>query len=103
MSHISFSELKIWNECPWKHKSVYIDKIKGFEGNVYTAFGSAIHSVCENKLLNENLDERINRVIHESDLLEACGVPGIGCRVKKYIMNKANSVARSFGLKSEND
>ena len=49
--------------------------------------------------VNENLDERINRVIHESDLLEACGVPGIGCRVKKWISNKANSVARSFGLK----
>jgi len=58
MSHISFSELKIWNECSWKHKNVYFDKIKGFEGNVHTAFGSAIHSVCENKLLNENLNER---------------------------------------------
>jgi ATP-dependent exoDNAse (exonuclease V) beta subunit len=58
MSHVSFSELKIWNECPWKHKSVYIDKIKGFEGNEHTAFGSAVHSVCENKILNESLNEK---------------------------------------------
>ena len=45
--HISFSELKMWAECPFKHKLTYIDKIKGFTGNVFTAFGTAIHSVCE--------------------------------------------------------
>mgnify|MGYP003111002710 CR=1 FL=1 len=58
MSHISYSAFKIWNECPHKHKLSYIDRIKGFEGNEYTAFGSAIHSVCENALINENLDEK---------------------------------------------
>jgi hypothetical protein len=45
--HISFSELKTWAECPHKHRLVYIDKIKGFTGNAFTAFGTAIHSVCE--------------------------------------------------------
>lgn len=58
MSHISYSAFKIWNECPHKHKLTYIDRIQGFEGNEYTAFGSAIHSVCENALINENLDEK---------------------------------------------
>jgi len=58
LSHISYSAFKIWNECPHKHKLSYIDRIKGFEGNEYTAFGSAIHSVCENALINENLDEK---------------------------------------------
>ena len=48
MPHISFSELKLWDECPWKHKLVYLDGIKAFEGNEHTAFGSAIHSTCEN-------------------------------------------------------
>ena len=47
MSHVSFSELKIWKECPWKHKLVYLDKLKGFEGNEHTAFGTAIHSTYE--------------------------------------------------------
>jgi len=53
MSHISYSELKIWAECPFKHKLMYIDKIKGFIGNEYTAFGGAIHSLCENALLGK--------------------------------------------------
>ena len=46
--HISFSELKIWAECPYKHKLKYIDGVEGFTGNIFTAFGTAIHSVCEN-------------------------------------------------------
>ena len=56
MSHVSYSEIKIWNECPFKHKLQYIDKISGFKGNLHTAFGTAIHSVCEHGLLNEDLD-----------------------------------------------
>ena len=45
--HISFSELKTWAECPFKHKLKYIDGISGFTGNAFTAFGTAIHDVCE--------------------------------------------------------
>jgi len=54
--HISYSELKDWKFCPFYHKLTRIDKIEGFTGNVYTAFGTAIHSVCEKKLLNEEGD-----------------------------------------------
>lgn len=50
--HISFSEIKIWNECPHKHKLLYIDNLKLFKGNEYTAFGKAIHAVSENFLVD---------------------------------------------------
>ena len=48
-SHISFSELKKWQECAHKHKLVYIDEIKKFVGNEHTAFGkiSFQHSVSK--------------------------------------------------------
>ena len=55
MAHISFSELKDWVHCAFYHKLTRIDKIDGFTGNEYTAFGSAIHSVCEKKLLQEEV------------------------------------------------
>ncbi len=57
MSHISYSEFKIWAECPYKHKLKYIDKVDEFKGNHYTAFGTAIHSVCEHKVLKEQINE----------------------------------------------
>jgi hypothetical protein len=53
MSHISFSELKIWNDCAYKHKLQYIDKVRVFTSTEYTAFGTAIHETCEKSLLNE--------------------------------------------------
>ncbi len=56
MSHISYSELKDWNFCSFYHKLTRVDKIDGFKGNEYTAFGSAMHSVCEKKLLKEEVD-----------------------------------------------
>jgi len=56
MAHVSFSELKLWKECPWKHKLVYLDNLKGFKGNEHTAFGTAIHSTYEKALLNEQID-----------------------------------------------
>jgi len=57
MSHISYSELKDWNFCPFYHKLTRVDKIDGFKGNAYTAFGTAVHSVCEKKLLKEEIDD----------------------------------------------
>ena len=47
MAHISFSELAKWDFCPYARKLIYEDKVKKFKGNIYTGFGSAIHSVCE--------------------------------------------------------
>tara|TARA_R100001163_G_scaffold65664_2_gene63835 strand:+ start:1770 stop:2540 length:771 start_codon:yes stop_codon:yes gene_type:complete len=54
--HISYSELKDWKFCPFYHKLTRVDKIDGFKGNEYTAFGTAMHSVCEKKLLREEVD-----------------------------------------------
>ncbi len=57
MSHISYSELKDWKFCAFYHKLTRVDKIDGFTGNEYTAFGTAMHSVCEKKLLQEEVDK----------------------------------------------
>jgi len=56
MPHISFSELKNWQRCSYYHKLVHIDKLKGFEGNVHTAFGTAVHDACEQIVLKESAD-----------------------------------------------
>jgi len=56
MSHISYSELKDWKFCPFYHKLTRVDKIDGFKGNEYTAFGSAMHTICEKKLLKEEIE-----------------------------------------------
>ena len=57
MPHISYSELKDWKFCAFYHKLTRVDKIDGFKGNEYTAFGPPMHSECEKKLLKEELTE----------------------------------------------
>ena len=57
MPHISFSALKDWNFCAWYHKLTRIDKVTDFVGNEFTAFGNAMHEVCEKKLLKEDIDD----------------------------------------------
>jgi ATP-dependent exoDNAse (exonuclease V) beta subunit len=58
MSNVSYSALKIWNDCPNKYKLTYIDKIEGFKGNEHTAFGTALHEACEKKLLDNSVNEQ---------------------------------------------
>jgi hypothetical protein len=50
--HISFSEIKIWKECPYRHKLTYIDKIDTFKPSPFLDFGTAVHEGAES-FLNE--------------------------------------------------
>jgi hypothetical protein len=76
--HISFSELKIWTECAYKHKLAYLDEVQKFKGNEYTAFGTAVHDTCEKSLISEeaiNQAEYFNsRFVEELKLLREDGV-----------------------------
>ena len=56
MPHISYSALKNWDFCPFYHKLTYIDKVKIFQGNVHTAFGTSAHAGCEKLVLDESID-----------------------------------------------
>jgi len=57
VAHISYSEMKDWAFCAFYHKLTRIDKVKGFKGNAFTAFGTAVHSICERKLLKKRATE----------------------------------------------
>ncbi|MDA7494531.1 PD-(D/E)XK nuclease family protein [bacterium] len=71
--HISYSELKLWAECSWKHNLVYKKKIKKFVGNEYTAFGRALHLLCENtieeKIQEEDYDDFFE-IAFEKELMD---------------------------------
>lgn len=71
--HISFSALKLWNECPFKYKLTYVDNLAKFTGNEYTAFGTALHEACEKKLLNISEDEV--KIFSESFEKELAAIP----------------------------
>ena len=45
--YVSFSELKKWSQCPYARDLAYNKGIRLFNGNSYTAFGTAIHETIE--------------------------------------------------------
>jgi len=55
--HISFSEVKTWKECSYKHKLTYVDKIDLFEPSPYLDFGTAVHEGCETLLENRTVNK----------------------------------------------
>jgi len=65
--HVSFSEIKAWKECPYRHKLIHIDKIETFEESPYLHFGTAVHEGCESLIETKQVDrDRILRVMKES-------------------------------------
>ena len=76
MPHVSFSALKNWDFCPFYHKLTYIDRIKLFQGNVYTAFGTALHETCEKLTLNESSNyEKIFKQSFKDELDKLKDIP----------------------------
>jgi len=73
--HVSFSELKNWKKCPYYHKLIHLDKLKGFEGNEHTAFGSAIHEVCEETIFNTEDPEVLESKFQEFFTKEVNSLP----------------------------
>ena len=66
MRHISFSELKNWSKCPFYHKLVNIEKLKGFKGSEHTAFGTAVHEVYEKRVLGQIKEGEEERIFEQS-------------------------------------
>lgn len=76
--HISYSEWKNWVICPYYHKLTYIDKVKQFEGNIYTAFGKALHTLCEETLTKTEQyrsQEKITTLLKEEFVKELKALP----------------------------
>tara|TARA_A100001011_G_C14154037_1_gene775276 strand:- start:242 stop:1015 length:774 start_codon:yes stop_codon:yes gene_type:complete len=66
MRHISFSEMKTWTECPYKHKLNYINRVRKFVGNEFTAFGKAVHNLCENAMLGTIVESEFEDFFDEN-------------------------------------
>lgn len=59
--HISFSEIKTWSECSFRHYLAYVKKVDMFVPNVHVSFGTAVHNTIENFLKTKQMDSNIAR------------------------------------------
>tara|TARA_E500000331_G_scaffold207310_1_gene198852 strand:- start:2061 stop:2873 length:813 start_codon:yes stop_codon:yes gene_type:complete len=52
---VSYSEIRQWKECTWRHKLLYIDKISTYEESPHLHYGTIIHDACEHFLKTKEL------------------------------------------------
>jgi len=57
--HVSFSEVKGWAECSYRHKLQHIDHIDADLPSVHMDFGTAMHAACEHYLRTRKMVKRI--------------------------------------------
>lgn len=57
--HVSFSEVKLWKECSYRHSLVHIKKIDLSKPSPVLDFGTAVHAACEKYLLTRVMDVRV--------------------------------------------
>ena len=54
--HVSYSEIRNWKECPYRHKLIYIDKLAVDEPSPYLSYGTALHNAIESFLNTKKMD-----------------------------------------------
>jgi hypothetical protein len=54
--HVSFSEVKMWKECPWRHKLVHIEKLSIQEESPHLHYGTIVHDAVENFLNTKEMN-----------------------------------------------
>jgi hypothetical protein len=57
--HVSFSEVKDWHDCSWRHRLKYVQKVGMDLPGVNLDFGTSVHAACEDflrtKVMKKNL------------------------------------------------
>jgi hypothetical protein len=57
--HVSYSEVKSWAECSYRHQLQHVKKIDLFKPSIHLDFGTAIHAACESFLKTRVMDSSI--------------------------------------------
>jgi len=57
--HVSFSEVKLWKECSYRHNLVHVKKLDFSKPSPVLEFGTAVHSACEDYLLTKVMKAEI--------------------------------------------
>jgi hypothetical protein len=57
--HVSFSEVKLWKECSYRHHLFHVKKIDFSKPSPVLEFGTAVHASCEDYLLTREMKAEI--------------------------------------------
>jgi len=74
--HVSYSEVKNWRECSWRHRLIYVKKVDVFKPSPFLDFGTAVHAACESFLETRQMDTNITMDVLDEAWRKNSGAPG---------------------------
>lgn len=74
--HVSFSEVREWNECSYRHFLRHVKKIDLSRPSIHLDFGTAIHAACEDYLKTRMMNPDITIKMLNEAWEKNVGVPG---------------------------
>lgn len=92
--HVSFSEVKLWKECSYRHHLIHVKKLDFFKPSPILVFGTAVHAACEDYLLTRVMKTEICI----NALEEAWAQNSENQEVKKDFTQKSLDTAKSEAL-----
>jgi hypothetical protein len=90
--HISFSEVKLWKECSYRHHLIHIKKLDLFKPSPVLEFGTAIHAAVENYLLTRGMDVSVARTLLEKAWNKHAGLPDFNQKTLDKAISEASTI-----------
>jgi hypothetical protein len=90
--HVSFSEVKLWKECSYRHHLVHVKKIDFSKPSPALEFGTAVHAAVENYLLTRNLDVSIAKTFLEKAWNKHTGLPDFNEKALEKAISEAMAI-----------
>ena len=65
--HVSYSEIRCWKECGWRHKLLHIEKLDDDQISPYLDYGTIVHAACEDYLTTKTYDlDKVEQSLREA-------------------------------------
>jgi ATP-dependent exoDNAse (exonuclease V) beta subunit len=90
--HISFSEMRDWVECSYRHKQKHVNKINLSRPGQALDFGTAIHASCESFLRTRTMDSSIAHEHLKKAWLTHKGNPGFEPEMLQICIDEATAI-----------
>jgi hypothetical protein len=90
--HVSWSEIKVWIECSYRHKLIYVDGLDNSKPSPILYFGTACHAACESFFNTRVMDPMIACAIIEKAFDDHKGEEGFTTKEKELMLVQAPSI-----------
>ena len=94
--HISFSEVKDWLDCSYRHRLKHVKHIDLNTPSPHLAFGTAVHAACENFIRSRTMQTSVAIDMLEKAWKEHPGVVGFEPHKLEPTINEAVAILREI-------